>query len=99
MKKWILLGVAAAGVIALLFVSRQSPQKKQSACRSLIAACETAGYKRGPTKEKRKEFRNECLKPLLETGSFQGTTFDPKIVEDCRARLDRRKNRAGRKDT
>lgn len=92
MTKWILLGVAAVGVAGLLFFSRQNP-KKLSACKTLVAACETAGYKRGPTKEKRKEFRTECMRPILQTGSFQGTTFDPKVVSDCRARLDRRRAR------
>ena len=93
MTKWVLLGVAAVAVSALLFFSKQNP-KRFSSCQTLVAACETAGYKRGPTKEKRKEFRSECLRPLLQTGSFQGTTFDPKLVSDCRARLDKRKTRA-----
>lgn len=93
MTKWILLGVAAVGVAGLLFFSRQKP-KKFSACKALVATCETAGYKRGPTKEKRKEFRTECMRPLLQTGTFQGVTFDPKTVADCRARLDRRRAKA-----
>lgn len=93
MIKWVLLGVAAVAVCTLLFFSRQNP-KKASACRALVAACETAGFKRGPTKEKRKEFRNECMRPLLQSGSFQGVTFDPKTVSDCRALLDRRRTRA-----
>ncbi len=92
MTKWVLLGVAAVGVAALLFFSRHNP-RKDSACKALVAACETAGYKRGPTKEKRKEFRTECMRPLLQSGTFQGNSFDPKVVSDCRARLDRRRTR------
>lgn len=93
MTKWVLLGLAAVTVCGLLFYSRQQP-KRVSACRALVQACETAGYKRGPTRQKRQEFRNECFRPLLQTGVFKGTVFDPKVVSDCRARLDRRKSRA-----
>ena len=66
---------------------------RMSACKSLVAACEKAGFKRGTTPQGRKEFHHNCLMPIFTTGGFLGESFDPKMVSNCKAIFQKRKKR------
>lgn len=92
MVKWVLLTVAVAVAGTLLYISR-GRSMSVSACKELVAVCEAAGFKLGPTPEQRKVFRNGCLRPILQTGTFQGREFDLQTISLCKARFERRKPR------
>jgi uncharacterized membrane protein YgcG len=92
--KWLLLAAAVVMAGGLLYLT-QGRETRLSACKELVSACEQAGFKRGPSAQERRDFRNNCLRPILKTGTFRGQEFDPEIVSTCKARFDRRKSRDG----
>lgn len=92
MTKWIVLVAAVIMAGALIYVAKGRTSRR-AACRTLVAACEQAGFRLGPTHTERREFRKSCLKPIFRDNAFRGLEFDPSIVSKCKARLERFKGR------
>lgn len=93
MTKWIVLAAAVVMAGVLLYLT-QGKGSRAGACKELVSACEQAGFKLGPTPQERREFRANCLRPILQTGSFRGHEFDPETISACKARFERRRQRA-----
>lgn len=93
MTKWVLL-VAAVTVAGILIYITRTRSLNIAACKELVNVCEAAGFKLGPSPTQRRDFRNNCLRPILQTGSFNGKQFDTGTIALCKARFERRKPRA-----
>ncbi len=94
MKRWWLLAVSVVLVGGLTFFSSGKRGSHKKACKTLVAACERAGFKRGGSPQERREFHHNCLMPIFTKGDFLGETFDPKIVSSCKAVFEKRRMRS-----
>lgn len=94
MAKWIFVITAVTLAVAVTQLSRKRGSGR-AACRELVSSCRQAGFTPAGSPLERFELREICLAKILETGEFNGITFDRRTLSRCKARIDRRKSKLG----
>ena len=84
MKTLVLLGCVVTLGCALGFAdTAPAPTTKQGPCKTIIAACEQAGFQKGMHKKDGKGLYKDCLDPILAGTAVSGVTVDPATVTAC----------------
>ena len=99
MRNGIIVGIVLIAILSVFAISRNSRSARP--CRKLTEACKAAGFKRGHTSAERKSFFDNCLKPLMETGSIGDIEIDPSDAQACKDKWGKRGGRGdggGRRD-
>lgn len=64
-------------------------------CRKIRAICEAQGFKRGRNPAERRNFQENCFRPLLEGQTVGDKKADEDVAAACRERYGRRRERRG----
>lgn len=84
--------VIVVSLVSLLSLSLQAEEKKEGSqpCKTIKAACESAGFIKGGHKEK-KGLIQDCMKPILAGNAVAGVTVNSDEVTACNAKKAARK--------
>ncbi|MGE4130159.1 MAG: hypothetical protein AB7F86_00895 [Bdellovibrionales bacterium] len=83
----------AAGAFWLSNQEEPGSNRQRNPCRKIYASCKKAGFRPGPKREDRAEFRKNCVRPILETGQFNGVTFQQEVIDKCKTALNNRRKK------
>ena len=85
MKLWLALAFSCLGGIAFAEGGGAHPKAPLTpACKSVMTACEAAGYHHGGHKE-HKGLWKDCVAPILDGKAVSGVITNPDAVKACAA--------------
>ena len=79
-----------AAVAAFIFM-----QPDPGPCRKIRALCEAQGFKRGRTPAERRNFQENCFRPMIEGQMVGDKKADEEVANACRERYIKRRERKG----
>jgi hypothetical protein len=77
--------------VASSYANEAKPMKSRP-CKEVASACEAAGFKKGGHREK-KGLYVDCVRKLEMGESVEGVSVSSDLVEACKARREKRKER------